>query len=40
MAGAWDGPDADFLYVVGAEDTELCFAGGAGGKLGLSRLVS
>lgn len=38
--GVWDGPDVDFLCVVGAEDTKLCFTGGAAGKLVLTRLVS
>lgn len=38
--GVWDGPDVDFLCAVGAEDTKLCFTGGATGKLGLTRLVS
>lgn len=37
---AWDGPEVDFLCVVGAAGTELCFTGGAAGKFGLTWLVS
>jgi hypothetical protein len=38
--GVWDGPDVDFLCVVVAEETELCFTVGAAGKLGFTILVS
>lgn len=38
--GVCDGPDVDFLCVVGAEETELCLTVGATGKLGFTILVS